>query len=233
VMTHNILANNRDMTPLVNTLLEQNADVLALQELLPATANRLAPRLSQVYPYRVVHSNQGLGLYSRHPIRDAELVLLAESSWAIRATVDTPAGPIVVFNAHPRNPRIRWRVWRGWVPYIADFDPGPRDRAVENLTRRIAATPGHVIVLGDLNLNERTWAYRVLTSELVDAHRAAGWGFGFTFPEGPGDPAGSFPPLIRIDYVLHSPDLRTLEFRVIPPTGSDHRPVVARIAVPA
>lgn len=234
VLTHNILAANRDASRLADAILAEDADIVALQELVANHANRLAPRLTARYPYRVIYSNQGLGLYSRYPIRDAELLTLApESSYAIRAIVDTPSGPLTVFNAHPRNPRIDWTPGEGSLLYIADFDPSRRDRAIATLAAAVARVQGPVIVLGDLNLPDRSGAYRQLTARLDDAHREAGWGLGYTFPEGWAGGRLWFPfPVLRIDYVLHSPDIRAVETRRGAPSGSDHLPVFARLALP-
>ncbi|MCW5853549.1 MAG: endonuclease/exonuclease/phosphatase family protein [Anaerolineae bacterium] len=233
VMTHNILAANQQSDRLAEAIVAEAPDVVALQELVANHATRLAPRLSQVYPYRVIYRDQGLGLYSRYPLREAQLLTLApESSFAIRAILDAPGGPITVFNAHPRNPRIDWSSWGGSLFYVANFDPTRRDRAVTALAQAIERTQGPVLVLGDLNLPDRSAAYRLLTRELRDGHRDAGWGLGYTFPVArPGGPLGFLFPVLRIDYVLYSSDLRALETRLGAPTGSDHRPVIARLAM--
>ncbi len=234
VMTHNILAANRESDRLAETILSQDADIVALQELVGNHAARLAPKLAATYPYRVIYADQGLGLYSRYPLRDAQLLTLgAEGSYAIRAVVDLPGGPVTVFNAHPRHPRIDWTPGAGSLLYVANFDPSRRDRAVASLVSAIDRVKGPVIVLGDLNLPDRSGAYRQLTEYLKDAHREAGWGLGYTFPEGlVGGRFWTPFPFLRIDYVLHSPEIRALEARPGPPSGSDHLPVVARLDLP-
>lgn len=234
VMTHNILAASRDTDRLAETILSQDADIVALQELVGNHAARLAPRLATTYPYRVIYADQGLGLYSRYPLRDVQLLTLAsEGSYAIRAVVDLPGGPVTVFNAHPRNPRIDWTPGAGSLLYVANFDPSRRDRAVASLVNAIDRVKGPVIVLGDLNLPDRSGAYRQLTAHLDDAYREAGWGLGYTFPEGLVWGRFWTPfPFLRIDYVLHSPEIRALEARRGPPSGSDHLPVVARLGLP-
>ncbi len=233
VMTHNILAANRlGGQPLADAILAQDADVVALQELVANHANLLAPRLSQAYPHRVVYPAQGLGLYSRYPLREAQLLTLApESSFAIRAIVDAPGGAITVFNAHPRNPRVALNTWGGSLLYVAEFDPTRRDRAVATLAQAVQRIQGPVVVLGDLNLTDRSAAYRQLTERLRDTHRTAGWGLGYTFPvAGPGARPGFALPILRIDYVLATPDLQAVTCDTGPPAGSDHRPVIATLA---
>lgn len=73
----------------------------------------------------------------------------------------------------------------------------------------------------------------MLTSQLLDTQRTAGWGFGHTYP------AYTYhfrklpilPRLVRIDMILHSADFVTLSSQVSPADGeSDHLPVVAKLA---
>ena len=91
----------------------------------------------------------------------------------------------------------------------------------------------NLIVLGDLNLPDRSGAYRQLTTRLDDAHREAGWGLGYTFPQGLVWGRFWVPfPFLRTDYVLHSPDIRALDIQRGTPSGSDHLPVVARLGLP-
>ena len=94
--------------------------------------------------------------------------------------------------------------------------PGPR-------------TPeGLRIVLGDFNGTLDDRAVRgVLDRGYVDAADAAGEGLRFTYP------AHGRRPYIAIDHVLVPRRVRVDGVRVLPVPGSDHRAVVARLAVPA
>lgn len=78
----------------------------------------------------------------------------------------------------------------------------------------------------------------MLAVGLVDAHRAAGLGHGATFPLRPGRTRRlnhrlswvPLPPLVRLDDVWRTPDLSTLAAWVGAAAGSDHLPVLARLA---
>jgi vancomycin resistance protein VanJ len=79
-----------------------------------------------------------------------------------------------------------------------------------------------VIVVGDFNSTQHHWVYRHISRSLTDAHRAAGSGFGWTFP--------AHRPLVRIDHVLVSGAWAVVRTHVSSHHAtSDHRPVVTRL----
>lgn len=82
------------------------------------------------------------------------------------------------------------------------------------------------LVLCDCNMTETSAAYAAMTTELRDSFHEMGWGLGLT-SKGPGMPL-----LVqRVDYVWFSPEL-TVETAIVGSGGgSDHRPVVARLAL--
>ena len=105
----------------------------------------------------------------------------------------------------------------------------------------MAADPPAVL-LGDLNLTARHPVYaRLRGAGLRDAFRDAGRGRGATLPMRPGHsgrlrrgwrgPRPGPVPLLRVDYVWHTPDLGALDCWVGPDAGSDHLPVLARLAL--
>jgi vancomycin resistance protein VanJ len=75
------------------------------------------------------------------------------------------------------------------------------------------------LVAGDFNSPPGSHGLRPLRRRLADAFAADGSGFGFTFP--------NRLPLLRIDYLLVSPELAVLDCRVLRTGASDHRAVVA------
>lgn len=105
-----------------------------------------------------------------------------------------------------------------------------RDRAVDGLLDLADRTEGALVLAGDFNMTPWSRAHEWMTTDLVDAHRASGWGFGHTYPAVlrfvlPGLPL----PLVRIDYIFHSADLGARRFHVGPDGGSDHLPIVAEL----
>jgi endonuclease/exonuclease/phosphatase (EEP) superfamily protein YafD len=92
----------------------------------------------------------------------------------------------------------------------------------------IASSPS--LLVGDFNKTPFSLLYQRLRRHgLLDAFQEVGCGFGFTFPV-----FGRFlrlplPPLVRIDYIWHTPDLRAIRCRTGPDGGSDHLPLRAEL----
>ncbi|MFE7513516.1 endonuclease/exonuclease/phosphatase family protein [Streptomyces sp. NPDC057540] len=209
LVSHNVNQANPDPEGTVRSLLTARADVLALEELSPATAPAYEQALAEAYPY---HFYQGtVGLWSVHPLSDARAVPIMPWTRAMRATVDAPGGPLALYVAHLPSVRVGPR----------GFTAGARDEALGLLVAEVRAEPvRRVVVLGDLNGSTDDRALRPLTNRLVSAQAEAGAGFGFTWP--------ARLPVVRIDQILLG-DVRAASAWTLPATASDHLPVAARI----
>ncbi len=113
------------------------------------------------------------------------------------------------------------------------------------------------IALGDLNSTDQSTAYTIITDGLVDSWREAGWGLGSTYPginvdtlpmalqdgvfkagwgsyQFPNIKTGLAVPiwLLRLDYIFHSRDWRTVSAKLGTWDGySDHRPVISELTL--
>jgi vancomycin resistance protein VanJ len=99
------------------------------------------------------------------------------------------------------------------------FSSQQRDRTIDELGQAIAAEKlPRVVVLGDFNGTAYDRGLAPLTYGLDSAQAAGGFGFGFTWP-------AAFP-MARIDHILVR-GVHVADARVLPRTGSDHRPISA------
>ncbi len=239
ILTYNLHAESRNLDGMIEVIRASGADIVALQEVSAAAANRVANELAQVYPYQALHpqryANAGQGVLSRYPV-------VADKYWRPsgppdvlghqRVEVDFNGARIVVYNYHPLRP-----VMRG-----LSFDDQPRGQAVSDLLEQTRQDSGPVLVAGDFNMTDQTDDYRRITAAFSDTFREVGWGMGFTFPDA--DPATpsrqrirrliQVPLLLRLDYIFHNDDFLPVEAFVWPDSGgSDHHPVYARLALRA
>ncbi|MFF7777412.1 endonuclease/exonuclease/phosphatase family protein [Streptomyces tanashiensis] len=210
VVTHNVDEGNPDPERTARVLAGSGAHVLALEELSSRTTPVFERELAAGYRYHSVHL--GIGLWSKYPLRHVEPVPIMPWTRAVRATVDTPKGPVAVFAAHLASVRV--------TP-TAGFATARRNEAGRNLAEAVRAEKlPRVVVMGDFNGTGDDTALRPLTSQLRSAQREAGDGFGFTWP-------ASFP-LVRIDQILVR-GVSPASSWSLPATGSDHLPIAASL----
>ncbi|MEU9762084.1 endonuclease/exonuclease/phosphatase family protein [Streptomyces sp. NPDC047987] len=209
VVSHNVNQNNPDPRGTARSLIASKADVLALEELSPDTAPAYERALASSYPYHFYDGT--VGLWSTYPLRDARAVPIMPWTRAMRATVDTPKGPLAVYVVHLASVRVR----------PDGFTTLARNDSLDRLVAHLHGEKvQRVIVMGDFNgaLDDR--ALRPLTTRMTSAQSTAGKGFGLTWPS-------SFP-VVRIDQILLKGVKATSAWN-LPPTTSDHIPVAARI----
>ena len=164
---------------------------------------------------------------------------------AVRFEVDFPEGPTAVWVVHVRSPRTdfkKYREWQRWK-WIWDRPADLHQRetlqgywqeqaaAIEYLKSQIAADTLPVLVLGDWNVPDSGPRYAEVTRGLIDAHRAAGTGYGYTFPGDLQVGLAAGRPWMRIDYILAQADAwEVLHCQVQDDAAnSQHRAVLARL----
>jgi endonuclease/exonuclease/phosphatase family metal-dependent hydrolase len=135
----------------------------------------------------------------------------------------------VLYNVHLRTfgERKFWREDvrpldpRFWIPFLRQYRRAFMARAAEaeQIREMIAAETLPVILCGDLNSTAHNYAYHRVASSLPmrDAFRVAGRGWGATYH--------ARRPIVRIDFVLVSPEWQVISARVPPVRLSDHRPL--------
>lgn len=94
-----------------------------------------------------------------------------------------------------------------------------REEQAKSIRAHIEDCPYPVIVCGDFNDTPLSYSYELIKGDFTDAFEAKGKGIGSTYN-------GMFP-LLRIDYILHSPEIDNTYFAVIKEDLSDHYPLVA------
>jgi endonuclease/exonuclease/phosphatase family metal-dependent hydrolase len=169
--------------------------------------------------------NQGLAIVSRYPLRDVSVQSLkacnlrfrTRSRIAVGATVDTPSGPVRVYNAH-LDTRI---------------NPDDRVAQIQPVLQQAAAFNGPRLIGGDLNTNSMRWIGNVLpipgTDGQITAVDRLMRQFGFSTPFRAADPTFDFLGM-HLDWIY----LRGLNVRgagIQPMAFSDHHAIWTRLAV--
>jgi hypothetical protein len=111
-----------------------------------------------------------IGVYSDFPLNRLPDPLANEITGGlpgIRASVSTPDGEIVLYALHVPRP--------GSGDGVYELSITDQSRMIDAIADAIAAETLPVILVGDLNVVDRSESYRDLTNELVDGMREERW----------------------------------------------------------
>ncbi|WP_326630089.1 MULTISPECIES: endonuclease/exonuclease/phosphatase family protein [unclassified Streptomyces] len=210
VVTHNVGAANPDPAGTARTLLAADPDLVALEEI----TDDAMPAYRRVLGRRLTHSVHigTVALWSRYPITDSERVTI-DPGWSrsLRARVQGPGGPLAVYVVHLPSVRVG----------ASGFTIARRDQVLTALDHAVdQERQKKVLLMGDLNGATTDRGLASLNSRLTSVQDEAGTGFGFSWP-------AAFP-VARIDHIL-TRGVTPTEAWTLPATGSDHRPVAARL----
>ncbi len=236
-------ANNP--TPVLTYLRESNADILCLQEF--ASYNRtMRAAIDEAlkdYPYRhhqsIGQGGLGLACYSRFPILDAARVdYNSEGNGSVAYHIALSGDTLLLINNHLESNKLT-RDDRAMMAEMID-DPAA-EKVKEHsllLLRKLAQTvptrarqadavaqlieeageEATVIVCGDFNTAPYSYTYRTISDRLTDSFNESALGPQISYHE-----RGFF---FRIDYILHSANLKGYQCRIDRSIAtSDHYPI--------
>ncbi|AWW35779.1 endonuclease/exonuclease/phosphatase family protein [Streptomyces cadmiisoli] len=210
VVTHNVGAANADPVGTARTLLAADPDLVALEEITDDTL----PVYRKVLDHRLTYSVRvgTVALWSRYPVTASERVTI-DPGWSrsLRARVQGPKGPLAVYVVHLPSVRVG----------VSGFATARRDHVLTALDHAVGQERQQkVLLMGDLNGATTDRALAPLNSRLTSVQDEAGRGFGFSWP-------AAFP-VARIDHIL-TRGVTPTDAWTLPATGSDHRPVAAKL----
>jgi len=194
---------------LLKCINDSKPDVIAVEELNANFESFLNEKLVD-YPYRksiVRRDPYGIGVYSRIPIRDAEIKYFSGEVPSITLHFNWKDKPIFLIATHPLPPLS---------PDLAFYN----SEQLKAISQEVRNQKGTAIVLGDFNATSWCAAFKALEEQgrLVDTRT----GFGVQPSWLTSIPPASLP----IDHCLTTPDLVTALRQIGPSVGSDHNPLL-------
>jgi endonuclease/exonuclease/phosphatase (EEP) superfamily protein YafD len=156
----------------------------------------------------------GFGVWSDVPISGAQ-IWFAGLHPEVRCWLQPPGAPQVrLYAVHTVAPRNRFvTAWRDEMRSIASY-------------LKLEHSP--LIVAGDFNATWDMYEFQdVLHLGLHDAAVERGKGWEMTWSR----QLGVVPPMVRIDHVLYSAGVTVTRYRTGNGSGSDHRPIIADLAL--
>jgi endonuclease/exonuclease/phosphatase (EEP) superfamily protein YafD len=222
VMALNMRLGGADSQAVVALVRDAQVDVLALEEFTPSAQRQLlAAGLGTLLPYRESHPDSGgngAGLFSRLPLSDGGVRAASEEGHLqAHATVTVADRSFVIESVHPVPP-IDAESDPFWIAGLAGQAP--------------ADGPGPPRILaGDFNATlDHEALRRLLATGYRDAAASVGQGLTPTWPY---YGIRSFvTPKITLDHVLVPAGVNVRGFRAVAIPRSDHRAIVATLALP-
>lgn len=232
-------------------LVREDADVLCFQEFFHSEKKKFFPTKDTLlkflpnihYHERYTHALGGqqyfgVALFSKYPIVRKGYVPFSSdaNNFCIYADLLVGGDTIRVYNGHLQSIRLKpedYDLANGKTEQSEIDDAGKRiarrlksafvkrQEQVDRIATSINASPYPVVLCGDFNDPPVSYTYETLSDILEDSFVACGNGIGNTY-------IGAFPSF-RIDYILHSPSLKTIAYKTLEEKLSDHHAITATL----
>ena len=226
----------------------QNVDILCLQE---CTLTKEQPldsikAIFSYWPYSYLpQSPKGksllqLAVFSKYPIGKKELRSFARTSnCSMWLDMDVKGKTLRIFNNHLQTTsynqsKNNLKISHGLIGLLEDeealfklstiFDKNFKERMqqVHQIRNLIDHSPHPILVCGDFNSLPSSYSYHTIKGKtLKDGFNTCGQGYMYTYRR--------IKKLLRIDYILYTPDMEGLDYFSPELDYSDHKPVIMRL----
>ncbi len=239
-----------DRIAIPETILEQNADIVCLQEFNnSASQNNVEPFLRK-YPYyyfsrdyslRKKEYQSGTIIFSKYPIADSGKIKYPGSSGEslIYADIQTPKRMIRVFTTHLQSFKFKPKDYEG-IEQIKNTDENsiPASKSLMQKMRiaykirgaqadivrtALDRSPYPSLICGDFNDVPNSYTYFHIRKDWNDVYLATSLGIGRTYL--------AIAPTLRIDYMLVDNNFYIQQFDLVDEVLSDHLMLVADIGI--
>jgi endonuclease/exonuclease/phosphatase (EEP) superfamily protein YafD len=215
----NVSDANRSMSGYIAQIRADHPGLVTLEEATPFDAVQLEKTgalAALPYRYEVDRFDPwAFVVASRWPLRSTSVVSMFGRPLVVRTTLELRSGPVQLWVVHTTAPLPG--AWRQWSAQLAEVAGMLEARRSERL-----------LVVGDFNADWGSRLFRaILATGLTDGAAARGQALGMTWSQ----LVAPLPPFVRIDHVLVAAGLSVLAVRTGAGVGSDHRDLLATIAV--
>ncbi len=216
VVLSNVFTGNVHKQKVLAFVRKEVPDILILQEIDAAWRQALRELDAEMGHSRVFpqEDNFGIGIWSRLPLRDAEIFGVGASDIpVIRAKVEVAGTIVEIIAVHP-------------LPPVSSAAYQERNSHLATITEFVRKATDPVIVLGDLNVSVWSPVYSNFIRKSALVNTRQGFGVLPTWP--------TINPLVMIplDHCLVSSSIGVAEMRTGPDVGSDHLPIIVDLHIP-
>ncbi len=230
---------------------DSHADIICLQEYIVDSSNARLSRFKkemkqegyEVYEEKIHPKGKtGIAIFTKFPIVGKGISHFEKSTnLAIYVDVKREDDTLRVYNLHLQSvhfDRSEYEMiedipeednetnWKNFLHLRSLLQKAYLKRSSQAaiIAGRCAASPYPLLLTGDFNDTPVSYTYGVLRRNLLDAFTEGGFGFSTTY-------IGKTLPAFRLDYILHSPVIKTMAYRVDRLKLSDHYPVSCSFVV--
>jgi endonuclease/exonuclease/phosphatase (EEP) superfamily protein YafD len=211
--------NGTSMAGYISEMQDYQPDLVTMEESTPFDVKKLQDSGALVnlpYHYEVSLFNpKAFFVASKYRLSGSKVVYFDGQPLIVETTVALPTGPFPLWVVHSTAPvTVSFTEWKGQLNLIAAL-----------VKRR---GPKGLLLVGDFNATWGSKAFRaILDAGMSDGAAARGRAFGMTWSQ----IKHPLPPLVRIDHVLTGPGVAVTTIRTDVGVGSDHRDLMATVAV--
>lgn len=241
-----------DDHPMVQYLKELDADIICMQEYMASTSDKHASTKNlqaalEKYPYYSVIPlrsikggyEYGLACFSKYPIKAIlSIPVVSTDNGSALYQIDVNGKTISVINNHLESNRLTSddkQLYKDFIKRKGDEAPKLND-LTQNLEDKLGTAykkrapqvdlithyiegqkTDAIIVCGDFNDCPISYSYKEISKNLVDAYAETGFGPGITYHE------NHF--WFRIDFIMHSKNMKAYNFTIDKVKYSDHYPI--------
>lgn len=220
VLSFNIQSGSLGTAAVSEHIVRSGAELVFLQE----CPEEMAAAVCPAGWHRVAGGD--LAIMSPHELTEPRVVNLAEGIGyrpMLSASMAWGGRTLRVYDLHFTLLFFGLSIFSRPAQMPTEMSRSLASRRVQAATFLQNLADGPCIVAGDLNAPPRDEAVQTVHTRLRDAFDDAGWGLGSTF--------SATTPVVRIDYILSSEDMRTASCDVLPEVASDHKALRA-VVVP-
>ncbi len=236
VVSCNVQSFRPDFRKVVNEMHRIDPDVILFQE-----AFEDHPLVETFFEGWNVHRVDEYLVASKLPLKfiDTCFVPGFERVTVARYEVETPQGPVALFNVHQTSPRRSLTNVRPWSLLTGS---GVDSVEQETTLRDVEAMKTRVftqlkdrqprIIAGDFNMPNDSSLFRTHWGDLSDAYGISAVGYGYTSPCQTKNVWPNNTPWAQVDHILTSHDWQVERCWIGQSGGSDHRLMAAQLRLP-
>lgn len=236
--------------PMVQYLKSVDADIICMQEYVVSTSDKHAStrnlqKVLKVYPYYSViplrpsngRYEYGLACFSKYPIKSILSIPIVSSDNGVALyKIEVNGKIITVINNHLESNRLTSADKKLYKDFLRARDSHKLDEVTQSLENKLGSafrkrapqvnmvaryveeqTTDAIVVCGDFNDSPISYSYKTIKKDLLDSYAETGFGPGITYHE------NYF--WFRIDFIMHSRNLKAYKCTVDKVKFSDHYPI--------